>query len=88
MTVQLPEPPPVLNHSTRCDRCGARAYVVVILRRSPKLPRGGELLACAHHWREWAPMLNPAAVIDESAQLLEHITDDKHWVEGMRIGQK
>jgi hypothetical protein len=92
MTVQVVEAPvddaaPVLNHSTRCDRCGARAYVVVILRRSKRLPRGGELLACAHHWREWSKHIKPAALIDETASLAEHIKDD-HWVEGMRVGQK
>jgi hypothetical protein len=92
MTVQVAEAPvddtaPVLNHSTRCDRCGARAYVVVILRRSHRLPRGGELLACAHHWREWKQHIKPAALIDETASLQEHIKDD-HWVEGMRVGQK
>ena len=87
MTVPEPETAPVLNHSTRCDRCGARAYVVVILRRSHRLPKGGELLACAHHWREWAKHIKPAAVIDETASLHEHIKDN-HWVEGMRVGQK
>jgi hypothetical protein len=93
MTVQVAEAPAddapqVLNHSTRCDRCGARAYVAVILRQSRKLPQGGELLACAHHWREWAKHIKPAALIDETAQLYEHVKDDRHWVEGMRVGQK
>lgn len=35
-----------LAASDRCDRCGAQAYV------RAKLPSGGELLFCAHHFRE------------------------------------
>ena len=34
-----------LTAADRCDRCGARAYVRVVL------PGGGELLFCAHHGR-------------------------------------
>ena len=73
-------PARVTNHSTRCDRCSARAYVVVILKRSRRLRRGGELFACAHHWREWMYAISPrlAHVIDETDALREGITDDKH----------
>ena len=34
-----------LTAADRCDRCGARAYIRVVL------PGGGELLFCAHHGR-------------------------------------
>lgn len=34
---------PTLTAQDRCDRCGAQAYMRVILRS------GGELLFCGHH---------------------------------------
>jgi len=37
-----------------CDRCGAQAYVRVLL------PNSGELLFCAHHSREHLPALKKA----------------------------
>ena len=40
----------------RCDRCGARAYVRVVL------PSALELLFCAHHNREHAAALTKIAV--------------------------
>jgi len=40
----------------RCDRCGARAYVRVLL------PSGRELLFCAHHNRQYASALTKVAV--------------------------
>ena len=39
-----------------CDRCGAQAYVRVVL------PGSGELLFCAHHNREHAAALAKVAV--------------------------
>ena len=39
-----------------CDRCGAQAYVRVVL------PGSGELLFCAHHSREHAEALAKVAV--------------------------
>ena len=39
-----------------CDRCGAQAYVRVLL------PGSGELLFCAHHSREHAEALAKMAV--------------------------
>jgi hypothetical protein len=39
-----------------CDRCGAQAYVRVVL------PGTGELLFCAHHSRQHAPALAKIAV--------------------------
>ena len=39
-----------------CDRCGAQAYVRVVL------PGSGELLFCAHHARQHAEALARVAV--------------------------
>lgn len=43
-----------LNALDRCDRCGAQAYVRVILESS-----GGELLFCGHHARAVEATLKP-----------------------------
>jgi hypothetical protein len=50
-----------------CDRCGAQAYVRVLLANS------GELLFCAHHGREHAKALAKVAVDiqDETNRLSE-----------------
>ena len=50
-----------------CDRCGAQAYVRVLLANS------GELLFCAHHGREHSQALAKIAVDiqDESKRLTE-----------------
>jgi hypothetical protein len=49
----------------RCDRCGARAYVRVLL------PNALELLFCAHHHRQYASALTKIAVEirDETGRL-------------------
>jgi hypothetical protein len=49
-----------------CDRCGAQAYVRVLL------PNSGELLFCAHHGREHAEALAKVAVDiqDETQRLI------------------
>jgi hypothetical protein len=54
-----------LNAHDLCDRCGAPAYVRVIL------PGSAELLFCAHHNRQHAPALAKVAVEiqDETARL-------------------
>jgi hypothetical protein len=51
----------------RCDRCGAQAYVRILLRSSQ------DLLFCAHHYRQYAPALAKvaAAIQDESPRLLQ-----------------
>lgn len=69
--------PYVLDHSDRCDQCGARAYVHTILD-------GGSLYWCRHHWLKHQPILQPKALYinDETRALFEHIRDDGHWVEG------
>jgi hypothetical protein len=45
-----------LTATDRCDRCGARAYVRVLL------PSLRELLFCAHHNRQYASALTKIAV--------------------------
>ena len=79
-TAPTEAPTAILNASHRCDRCGSRAYVAHILRRSPILPDGGELLFCAHHNRAHAAGIAPyiAQTIDETHTLTEHVRDDKH----------
>jgi hypothetical protein len=53
-----------------CDRCGAQAYVRVLL------PNQGELLFCAHHGREHAKALAKVAVDiqDETGRLITQET--------------
>ncbi|MGD0373056.1 MAG: hypothetical protein ABSB01_00515 [Streptosporangiaceae bacterium] len=55
---------PLSGHDL-CDRCGAQAYVRVVL------PGAGELLFCAHHGRQHADALAKIAVEiqDESGRL-------------------
>ncbi len=54
-----------LTATDRCDRCGARAYIRVVL------PGGGELLFCAHHGRAHQDALRAveASIQDESQTL-------------------
>nr|WP_206690463.1 hypothetical protein [Quadrisphaera sp. INWT6] len=54
-----------MTAAERCDRCGAQAYVRVLLAS------GGELLFCAHHGREHSAKLREVAaeIHDESARL-------------------
>jgi len=54
-----------LSAVDRCDRCGARAYVRVLL------PSDLELLFCAHHSRQHASALSKIAVEihDETGRL-------------------
>jgi hypothetical protein len=51
-----------------CDRCGAQAYVRVVL------PGSGELLFCAHHSRQHADALAKIAVEiqDDTERLSEN----------------
>ena len=64
-TVLAPAAP--LTAADRCDRCGAQAYVRVIL------PSRSELLFCAHHARQYDEGLRKVAAEfqDESARLEE-----------------
>jgi hypothetical protein len=54
-----------LTAADRCDRCGAQAYLRVVLNS------GGELLFCAHHGRAHGDKLREVAVdiTDETARL-------------------
>jgi len=56
---------PLMNAAHRCDRCGAQAYVRVLLSGRQ------ELLFCAHHYRPHAPVLARVAVgiQDETGRL-------------------
>jgi hypothetical protein len=55
-----------LSAADRCDRCGAAAYVRVVLD-------SGELLFCAHHARKYEDKLRAVAVDihDETGRLVE-----------------
>jgi len=53
-----------------CDRCGAQAYVRVVL------PGSGELLFCAHHNRQHADALARVAVeIQDETERLSSTQD-------------
>jgi hypothetical protein len=55
-----------------CDRCGARAYVRVLL------PGSAELLFCAHHARQHAEALAKVAVeIQDETNLLSQTEGSK-----------
>jgi len=47
---------PALGGGDRCDRCGAQAYVRVVLAG------GGELLFCGHHYGEHEARLTHVAI--------------------------
>lgn len=55
MTTAVLTPTEPLKASDRCDRCGAAAYVRVVLG-------GGELLFCAHHGKKYSESLAKVAV--------------------------
>ena len=55
-----------------CDRCGARAYVRVLL------PGSAELFFCAHHARQHAEALAKVAVeIQDGTNLLSQAEESK-----------
>ncbi|MDJ0318124.1 MULTISPECIES: DUF7455 domain-containing protein [Arthrobacter] len=59
---------PQLTTLDRCDRCGAQAYVRVVLESS-----GGALLFCGHHARAVEATLKPLSSDwhDETSRLHE-----------------
>lgn len=59
-----------LNTLDRCDRCGAQAYLRVVLESS-----GGELLFCGHHARSVEATLKPLSSEwhDETSRLTEKV---------------
>lgn len=54
-----------LSDGDRCDRCGSQAYVQIDLRT-------GQLLFCAHHFREVESRIRPlaTALLDDRDRLL------------------
>ncbi|MEL7974730.1 hypothetical protein AAG589_02610 [Isoptericola sp. F-RaC21] len=66
MSTTTTEPTQPLTAADRCDRCGARAYVRVVLPV-------GELLFCGHHARAHADAYQGVAVHiqDETDRLRE-----------------
>ena len=57
---------PALTALDRCDRCGAQAYVRVVLQA------GGELLFCGHHYTENAEALAAkAAEVHDGTHLMD-----------------
>lgn len=56
-----------LTAAERCDRCGAQAYVRVVLEN------GGELLFCGHHAKQYEDALRKVAIEfqDERARITE-----------------
>lgn len=61
-TLAVPGP---MNATHRCDRCGAQAYVRILLRSHQ------DLLFCSHHYRQHAPALAEVAIAiqDETQRL-------------------
>lgn len=68
MTAALATTP--LTAADRCDRCGAQAYLRVLLMS------GGELLFCAHHGREHGDALRSVAsdIHDQTDRLVASST--------------
>jgi hypothetical protein len=65
-TSTISTPDTHLTRSDRCDRCGAQAFIRVVL------PAGGELLFCSHHGRQYEGKLRElAAVIVDETELLQ-----------------
>ncbi len=62
-----PAPASAMNALHRCDRCGAQAYVRVLLRSRQ------DLLFCGHHYRQHAPALAKVAarIQDETYRLAQ-----------------
>lgn len=60
-----------LNHSDRCDRCGARAYMIAVIN----IPESSPLLFCVHHGRKSMDGLVLAGFIifDQSEQLTKAV---------------
>jgi hypothetical protein len=73
--------PYILDHTDRCDRCGARAYAQTVIAA------GGSLYWCRHHWLQYRRRLEAVSVHinDETRALFEHIKDDGHWIEGKEV---
>jgi hypothetical protein len=66
-----PPAPSTLTNADRCDRCGAQAFVRVLLTT-------GDLLFCAHHAKAYDSKLRATAVeyVDETASLDREISNN------------
>lgn len=82
-TLVKPSPPKVEKTPTdfltlmdRCDPCGSAAYVQVFFNESERLPNGGTLMFCNHHYGKMkdaiAPFIIDADTIDERHKLVEN----------------
>lgn len=67
MAAKVPAQTWMLTEKDRCDRCGSRAYVMVLLD-------AGELLLCGHHYAQYADRLITYPARDER----EHLQQDSH----------
>jgi hypothetical protein len=57
---------PALSAADRCDRCGAQAYVRVVLAG------GGELLFCRHHYTDHEEKLRSVAIaVDDERERID-----------------
>ena len=65
MTGTVTPTAPTLTAADRCDRCGAQAFVRVVLT-------SGDLMFCGHHAKAYEDKLREKAVdwVDETAALL------------------
>jgi len=54
---------------------------VTVLKWSPTLRQGGELLWCAHHAKKYLPAMEHliSVLIDERYTLTKHVQDDGHF---------
>jgi hypothetical protein len=60
---------PAISAADRCDRCGAQAYVRVVLAG------GGELLFCRHHYTEHEDKLKSVAIaVDDERERITSAT--------------
>jgi hypothetical protein len=65
-TLTSTEDRPTLSAADRCDRCGAQAYVRVVLAG------GGELLFCRHHYSEHEDKLTAVAIaVDDERERID-----------------
>ena len=74
MTVTLTQTDarPALSAADRCDRCGAQAYVRVVLAG------GGELLFCRHHYTEHEAKLRGVAIaVDDERESINAATAER-----------
>lgn len=63
---------PALNAADRCDRCGAQAYVRVVLAG------GGELLFCRHHYSEHEDKLESIAIaVDDQRERIDDLAPER-----------